>query len=158
MDGPYVWRQDPFFLSSLLYLSWEEQQHQHWQNTTRSKWMENVIISSASWPRSLTFASPILPRKPNSVITIRGTFYPLAIWKLTNIISNTWTGQLLVASLGYLVWKYCKAWPVFFASSPSLLLQQKLGWHFNDRKKECLNCPWNLNQKKVILNHSTSYI
>ena len=86
MDGPNVWRQgssshflnsqDPFFLSSLLCLSWEEQQHQHWRNTTRSKLMENVINSSASWPWSLTLAAPILPRKPDSVIAIRETLHP----------------------------------------------------------------------------------
>ena len=52
------------------------QQHQHWRNTTRSKLMENVINSSASWPWSLTLAAPILPRKPDSVIAIRETLHP----------------------------------------------------------------------------------
>ena len=91
MDGPNLWRQgssshffnsqDPFFLSSsLLCLSWEEQQHQHWRNTTRSKLMENVINSSASWPWSLTLAAPILPRKPDSVIAIRETLHPFVFY------------------------------------------------------------------------------
>ena len=78
-DHPPIYfnSQDPFFPSSLLCLSWEEQQqHQHWRNTTRSKLMENVINSSASWPWSLTLAAPILPRKPNSVIAIRETLHP----------------------------------------------------------------------------------
>ena len=78
-DHPPIYfnSQDPFFPSSLLCLSWEEQQqHQHWRNTTRSKLMENVINSSASWPWSLTLAAPILPRKPDSVIAIRETLHP----------------------------------------------------------------------------------
>ena len=82
-DHPPIYfnSQDPFFLSSLLCLSWEEQQqHQHWRNTTRSKLMENVINSSASWPWSLTLAAPILPRKPDSVIAIRETLHPFVFY------------------------------------------------------------------------------
>ena len=77
-----------FFVTSILrcflvaknILSWEEQQHRHWRNTTRSKLMENVINSSASWPWSLTLAAPILPRKPDSVIAIRETLHPFVFY------------------------------------------------------------------------------
>ena len=47
----------------------------------------------------------------------------LDIW----ISENTWTGLLLVASLGYLIWKYFKAWPNFLQAALPSYCDKNLG-------------------------------